>query len=295
MRTALLFSWTLCAAIVFDRAALLSAQTATAPPAQAKPAPPAQASPASKTPPAPAGQPAPQKPAAPAGRGAQPPVGRGGIAITVTTKQGFTLDGILVEMDGPTPRSDRTTDGGKVNFTQLQAGSYRLRFSGEQVTTFEREVTVTASKPLSIDITLDPAPPPREVVKIVEAPQAPPVVVTPGPAGQPAVIDIPDLLGKDFVGKDPRRETLIACSGSLRTMMLQINDPMPERLYEKAEVVYYVIGGEGTARFSGRDTQLKTNGLVSIPRGTPHSLSRRGNRPLVVLAFISGEPCEVAK
>jgi hypothetical protein len=215
--------------------------------------------------------------------------------VWVTNKQGLGLDGILVELEGSTPRSDTTIDGGKTNFSGLQAGTYRLRFSGESVATLEREVVVTASKILPVDISLSPAPPPKEVVKIVEAPPPPPAAAPLPPAGQPGVHNIPDLLEQDFVGKDPRRETLLACSGNMRTMMLQINEPLPERLYEKAEVIYYAIGGEGTARLSGRETPLKTNGLVSVPRSTPHSLARRGSRPLVVLAFISGEACEVAK
>jgi hypothetical protein len=28
-----------------------------------------------------------------------------------------------------------------------------------------------------------------------------------------------------------------------------------------------------------------------VPRGTPHGFVRKGKRPLIVLALLSGEPC----
>jgi hypothetical protein len=61
--------------------------------------------------------------------------------------------------------------------------------------------------------------------------------------GQPQSLSIPDLLEKDFVGKQPRRESLLACSGNTRTTMLQINEPLPERRYADGDIAYYVIGG----------------------------------------------------
>ena len=77
--------------------------------------------------------------------------------------------------------------------------------------------------------------------------------------------------------------------------MIQLNDPMPDRLYDAADATYYVIAGEGTARLGGRDMALVTSSVVSVPRGTLHSFVRKGNRPLIMLAMLSGEPCEQAK
>lgn len=77
--------------------------------------------------------------------------------------------------------------------------------------------------------------------------------------------------------------------------MLQLNEPLPERMYESADAVYYVVGGEGNARVSGRESRLNTNAFLSVPRGTPHAFERRGNRPFILLAVLSGEPCETAR
>jgi mannose-6-phosphate isomerase-like protein (cupin superfamily) len=77
--------------------------------------------------------------------------------------------------------------------------------------------------------------------------------------------------------------------------MIQLNESMPERLYENADAIYYVLGGEGTLMLNGKETKLGLNGFASVPRGTSHSFSKRGSRLLVLLSVLSGEPCEQPK
>jgi hypothetical protein len=116
-----------------------------------------------------------------------------------------------------------------------------------------------------------------------------------GPKGQTQTIAIEGLLEKEYVGKDPRRESLLSCSGNERATMIQLNGALPQRLYENADVVYYVLGGDGTATIDGRNSAIKTNDFVSVPRGTAHAFDRTGKRALVLLAVLSGEPCERPK
>jgi hypothetical protein len=116
-----------------------------------------------------------------------------------------------------------------------------------------------------------------------------------GPLGQPLSLSVVDLLEKEFVGRQPRRDSLISCSGNLRVQMIQLNEPLPERLYAQVDTGYYVMAGEGTLRLGGRETTLATNSYASVPRGTNHAFARRGNRPFVLLAVFSGEPCEQAR
>jgi hypothetical protein len=213
------------------------------------------------------------------------------VAILVTDPRGATLPGIEVRFSGPTSRLENTDDSGRINLTGLLPGTYRLRFTGEDVVTFEREVTLGGNDVETLDVTLNPAPPP-------EPPPAPPTVVREaqaGPPGQPRTLGIVDLLEDEFIGRDARRESLLSCSGHERATMIQLNEPLPDRLYEDADVVYYVLGGSGTVTMAGRDTRIETNGFVSVPRGTPHGFERRGNRPLVLLAVQSGAPCEQAR
>src|SRR4029079_17445336 len=248
------------------------------------------AAPATQTPAPPA--PATQKPASttPAPRRAPTTSARSGMAITVTSPQGATIGGVEVALMGPTERNGETHGSGQVSFPGLQAGTYRLRFSGDKVTAFEKEVIVRAGQIADVDVTLTAAPEPRVIVK--EAPAPPPTTADAGPKGQPINYAIGELLEKEYVGKQPRRETLLSCSGNQRAAMIQLNEAMPERLYENADAIYYVLGGEGTLMLNGKETKLGLNGFASVPRGTSHSVSKRGSRLLVLLSVLSGEPCE---
>jgi len=259
----------------------------------------APATPAPQKPaPAPAtGAPATQKPAQPATPRRTAPAAstRAGMAITVTSQQGATISGVKVLLMGPTERNGETDGGGQVNFPGLQAGTYRLRFSGDMVTAFEKEVVVRAGQISDVDVSLSPAPEPKIIEKPAPALPPGPVATAAGPKGEPVTHAILDLLEKEYVGRQPRRETLLSCSGTERASMIQLNEPMPERLYEKADAIYYVLGGEGTLMLNGKETKLGLNGFASVPRGTSHSFIKRGTRLLVLLSVLSGEPCEQAR
>jgi len=267
------------------------ALSAQAPSAPAKP--PQETTPQPKPAPAPgATTPAPA-PAQPR-RAPAATTNRGGMAITVTDPSGLTLSGIQVSVSGATTRSGETNSSGNLSVTGLMAGTYRLRFDGEKWISFEREVTLRSGQVLDIDVLLNPAPEPPPPPPPPPAP-APEPATQAGPKGQVQTISIPDWLEKEFVGREPRRETILSCSGNERTTMLQLNEPMPQRLYDAADVVYYVVAGEGTVTVDGKASRIPTSAFVSVPRGTPHSFERRGNRPLMLLAVLGGEPCERAK
>jgi carboxypeptidase family protein/cupin domain len=294
MRNELLFSCLLAGLITCDTFAQAPATTAQQKPAPA-PAPatqkPAAPAPATQTP-----APATQKPATTTPAPRRTPAAtsaRSGMAITVTSPQGATLSGVQVSLMGPTERGGETDGSGQVNFPGLQAGTYRLRFSGDKVTAFEKEVPVVAGRIADVDVTLNPAPEPKVIEKTIPAPA--PAAAVAGPKGQPVTYAIGDLLEKEFVRGQPRRETLLSCSGSERAAMIQLNEPLPERLYENADAIYYVLGGEATLMVNGKETKLGLNGFASVPRGTAHSFAKRGSRLLVLLSVLSGEPCEQAR
>jgi len=212
--------------------------------------------------------------------------GRSGMAITVTNPEGATLPGVRVEVLGASDRSGATNASGQTSFTGMQAGTYRVRLDGERVVSFEREIVLRAGQTATVDITLNAAPPPPpEPV----APPPPPV----GPAGEPRTLSLVDLVEKELVASDqPSRYTLVSCSGNTRSTLVQLNQDQPQRLYDTADMTYYVIAGAGAVRMGGGDTALSAGGFVSIPRGTPHALLLRGRRPLIVLTTSSGTPCE---
>jgi mannose-6-phosphate isomerase-like protein (cupin superfamily) len=203
---------------------------------------------------------------------------------------------VHVAIAGASDREGTTDPSGQVTFVGMQPGTYRVRFDGPTVISFEREVTVRANLPTVVDISLTPAPPPPPPP--AAAPVAPTTPVEPkvvGPAGTPQVLSIVDLAEKQLGGNQPRRETLVSCSGNTRTTLVLLNQDQAERLYDNAEIEYYVVAGQGAARVGGRETPLAAGAFVSLPRHTSHSLVRRGNRPLILLVTLSGEPCEEAK
>src|SRR5206468_1097422 len=142
-------------------------------------------------------------------------------------------------------REGDTDESGTLHFTNVRAGAYRVRFSGSRVITFEREITARAGQTTDVDVMLNLAPMHEPPVAI--APPPPPAPPPPsarpavGPAGQPKVVSILDLLDSEFIGRTPRRESQLGCSGNARARMIQLNEPQPERLYDHAESFYYVL------------------------------------------------------
>jgi mannose-6-phosphate isomerase-like protein (cupin superfamily) len=211
---------------------------------------------------------------------------------------GGSLPDVKVELTGPTERRESTDRAGQVNFPGLQAGTYRLRFTSDKVTAFEKEVLVPAGKVATFDISLSPAPPPREVIREVKAtaPTAPAVVAAKvGPVGMPQLKSLYDMAQTEFKASQPRAETLVACSGNLRSTLVILSKEQAQRLYDSAEASYYVLGGEATFHVGGEDKTLEAGGYTAIPRGVPFSIERHGKKQLALLALLSGSPCEEAK
>ena len=204
---------------------------------------------------------------------------------------------VHVAISGTSDREGTTDTSGQVTFVGMQAGTYRARFDGPTIISFEREVTVRANQPTVVDVALTPAPPPPPPPAPAPAPAPAPVPAEPkvGPAGAPQVLSIVDLAERQLGGNQPRRETLVSCSGNTRTTLVLLNQDQTERLYDNAEIEYYVVAGQGAVRVGGRETPLAAGAFVSLPRHTSHSLVRRGNRALILLVTLSGEPCEEAK
>src|SRR5262245_45418578 len=233
MRTLFYLSLTvLLAHASFAQAPAPAPKPAPAAPAAPKPAPAAPAAPAPAAP-------APRRAPAPA------PASRAGIAMTVTDARGLPISGIQVTVAGPSDRNGATNDSGQLNFVGMQPGTYRVRFDGDNVISFEKEVVVRAGQTTSIDAVLNAAPPPPPAPPPpAPAPPAAPAAKV-GPAGMPQVLSIVDLAERQLSGNQARRETLVSCSGNTRTLLVVLNQDQPDRRYEGAEVEYYVVAGQG--------------------------------------------------
>ena len=262
---------------------LLLAQATTAP----KPV-----SPQPTTPPKTA--PAPQPTTPPKTTPAQPrtttsrpaaPTGVAGMAITATDGKGLPFGDVSVELSGgAATQKGQTNEAGQISFPGLRAGTYRLRFFGDGVTAFEREVTLKAGEIAKLPITLTAAEPPKPVAAApppVAAPPPPPAV---GPVGQPQLGSLTKLADQQKNTKE-RREVLLSCSGNTRNMLLVLIDQQPMRIYDGAEATFYVVSGQGAATVGKLESVISAGSF----------LSRQGRQPLALLWTLSGEPCESAR
>jgi len=254
--------------------ALALAQTAPAPRPPA-PAPTAQA-------------PAPKRPRA-AAQSAATVV----LTATVNDPSGAPIADAKVTVIGPVEREGVTTAMGQARMLGIRAGTYRVRFEKEGFHTFEKEVVWLRGAPPSVEATLTPAPPPPAPPPPPPAPEPVKPMVPDYPAGKPANLSVPDYIERNHItSKEPQKENLIGCSGGAQTWLWQVREPWLNRSHESAELMLYVVGGEGTVTLGGRDIQVAAGTYFLIPRGTSYGLAKRGRAAaLYMLATLSGPPC----
>jgi len=214
------------------------------------------------------------------------------MALTVSNPTGGTLEGIHVRVTGPMERTGDTNPAGQVNFPGLPPGTYRLRFDGEGVVAFEREAVLQAARVTNLQITLNLAEPKKEEPK---APPPPPPTAVVGPVGSPQWGSLTDLSKRAQQSKPIRREVLLACSGNSRSMLVLLTEDQPQRVYDDGETTYYVLDGQGVVTIGDRPGDVTAGSFVSVPRGMPFSVTRRGNKPLVMLWVLNGSRCEEAR
>jgi mannose-6-phosphate isomerase-like protein (cupin superfamily) len=259
--------------------------------------PPAQTPPAQTTP-----APKPQTPPPPKGAGTTGQATRSttaaaarlGLSVLVTAMDGKTLPEVWVKASGPVEREGSTDPSGNVSFTNLAAGTYRLRFEHDQFVTFEKEVVVARGGAIRVAVALNAAPPPPPPPK-VEAPPAPAPTTPPPGTYSPSSYDIPDLFEKNFIGSGSVKRSPVGCTASSASTLIQLREPLAEHTHNDQDELIYVVAGEGVHKVGSREHALAGGVFVSIPRGTPHSMTRKGRQPLVIISTLTGTPCQAEK
>jgi mannose-6-phosphate isomerase-like protein (cupin superfamily) len=277
MRTRILLALT---ALALATAAAAQVQT---PPQK----PPAQAAPPATTSQAP--PPAAPKPQAPP-QAAQ--VARVSMAVIVTDLAGEAAPGVHVALTGPVAREGTTARDGIVRFQTLRAGAYRLRFESPNFVTFEREVTVKAGPLVEVEVTLSrvpekPAPSSPPPAPIPPAPSEAPAVA-PNPSATVELLALPDWIERNLIGRsDPQRETVVGRAPGATARVVQVRDPIKDRVRGDADEMLYVIAGEGVLRAKGRAYDLTAGSFAVVPRGVAYTLERSGRNPLIALSMMS--------
>jgi len=207
----------------------------------------------------------------------------------VTALDGKTIPGVTVTARGPVDREGQSDPSGLVTFPNLSPGTYRVRFEHQEFLTLEKEISVAAGKPLRVSASLTAAPPPPPPPKPEPVPVPPP----PAPDGSysASATSIPDFIEKNYVGSAPVKRSPLGCGGSSTSTLIQTKEPIAEHTHDADEIIY-VVAGEGTHKVEGRDAPLLAGSFAFVPKGVPHSLNRRGSRPLIFLSTLAGPACQ---
>jgi mannose-6-phosphate isomerase-like protein (cupin superfamily) len=234
-----------------------------------------------------------QQPAPPQGRQGGPAQGRGGarpsLTVFVTTLDGSPLGGVWVRATGPVTREGATEDDGTVVFRNMTAGTYRLRFEHDEFVTFEREIAVSG-RAAKATASLTPAPPPPEPPKTEPAP-APAPAPPAGPPAKPTTLSIIDYIERNYIKNAPSVQSVVGCMPTATASVLQLRDPLAEHTHDDGDEMLYVVAGNGSHRMGGSESPLSAGVFVVVPRGTPHSIQRRGSNPLMLMTILAGPPC----
>lgn len=219
------------------------------------------------------------------------------LEIRVTSRVGDPLAGVTVTANGAVVRSGRTDDEGVLMLRSMPAGLYRLRFTDDGWITLERDVTVRGAATTRVEVVLSPAeapppPPPQPAPAPAPAPTPTPAPA-PAPSAnvEPKTVFIPDFIDQNFLGRAPRKDSVLGCTPATKTTLLQLREPLGEHTHADGDEVLYVVAGEATHKVGGRETRIEAGTYSLVPRGVPHSLTRRGTNPIVLLLVETGQPC----
>jgi mannose-6-phosphate isomerase-like protein (cupin superfamily) len=272
MRPAL---WTVLAAFLLP--AVVGAQTA--PPPQTPTA-------AGSVVPKPQAPPPPKAAAGPSAAGA-----RVSASIMVTDQSGGGIGDVGVTMTGPVERGGATGRDGTLRLQGLRAGTYRLRFESPDFITLERDVTIKVGAPAEIDVALDRVPPKPKAPEPEPAPAPAPAAgrapVAVDPHASVDLVPLPDWIERNLIGRgDSIKETQVGKTPVATATVVQVREPLKDRVRNDADEMLYVIAGEGVMHAKGRDLALDAGSLVVVPRGVGYTLERRGRNPLIALSIV---------
>jgi len=222
------------------------------------------------------------------GKAAIPPARTTSVRVSVHDPNGESLDGVRLILSGSAEGEYSTAAAGTAVLPNIKDGMYRIRCERDGFITLEREFPVHSAGALTpVDIVLTPAP----------LPPAPPPAPKPAaplagaPAGPPVNVNIPDFLDTNFIGRDPMKESILACKPAETVRLLQLRDGVAEHVHDKVDEVLYVVAGDGAVRVGSQTMAVRAGSLAVVPQGVAHAIERRGKNPLVVVSTLSGGPC----
>ncbi len=216
----------------------------------------------------------------------------GTLSVTVVTDAGAVLDKATVALRGGVDRQGTTGPDGVVTLLNIPPGTYRVRIARDGFYTFEKEVTIRAGARTTAEGALSAAPAPPPPPPPPPSPKEPPRSADPaGPIGAPRVLSLSDLAEQML--RDPALlvEREVGCSVATTSRLILVRETLASHAHADADEMLYLMAGDATIRMGDRDTSIAAGWFALVPRGTPHTLSRRGRNAPIFLSIRSGAPC----
>jgi len=213
------------------------------------------------------------------------------LSVQVTDKSGNGISNVAIAVSGPVDRSGTTGADGSFAFRSMRAGTYRLRFEHEGFITLERELVI-ARPPADVTVALNPAP-----TKPVAAPTPAPAPVAAQPAQrtlrpiEPRSLALVDFIERNFIGSEPQKTSLLACSDGGAARLIQVKEPLTNQQNDSADQLLYVVAGAGVVQVKEQTYKAGNTGFIVIPRGATHSIRRDGRNPFIAMVYTLGAPC----
>jgi hypothetical protein len=224
-------------------------------------------------------------------KAAASPAGRSSVQISVRDQNRAPLSGVHLILSGAAAGAYKTGAAGTTVIPKLKDGLYRVRCEHAGFITLEREFTVRGGAKNAIDVVLNPAQPSPG-----SAPSGPDAASasTAGPSGPPVIVSITDFLDRNFIGREPMRESVLACRPLEAVRLLQMREPVARHVHDRVDEIIYVVAGDGVLRLGENAITLRPATLAVVPHGSNHSFEIRGKKPLIAVSTLAGAACTPA-
>src|SRR4029077_14504678 len=164
-------------------------------------------------------------------------------------QDGASLSGVRLLLTGAATGEFVTGGAGTMVVPNLKDGVYRLRCEREGFVTLEREFVVHGTAYNQMEVVLNPAPPPPPP----PAPEPAPSAAIP-PGGRSVTMSVVDYLDKNLIGREPLKESILACNPLETVRLLQIREGIAHHVHQSSDELIYVVAGEGTVRIGETPT-----------------------------------------
>ena len=91
--------------------------------------------------------------------------------------------------------------------------------------------------------------------------------------------------------KQPIVERDRGCSVASASKLILVRDTLASHTHADADEMIYLMAGDATIRISDKDTAISAGWFALLPRGTAHSITKRGRNAPILLSIRSGDPC----